>query len=116
MQSAPRSEPMSIAATQLYVWSQVYHREGRDLEAGMGDVFGEVAAAGYQGVEGSLTVCSTPEGAKRLRARLDAHGLALTSLYSGGCYYDEGRAQESLAELLPAAERAAGIGCPAICV
>src|SRR4051812_11721004 len=107
---------MSIAATQLYVWSQIYHRDGRDLETGMNDILGEVAAAGYQGMEGSLTACTTPEGAERLRAMLDAHGLTLTSLYSGGCYYDEARARESLEALLPAAERAAAIGCPAICM
>jgi inosose dehydratase len=107
---------MSIAATQLYVWSQIYHREGKELEAGMNDVLGEVAAAGYQGVEGSLSSCGTAEGAARLRAMLDGHGLTLTSLYSGGCYYEAARARESLAALLPAAERAAQIGCPAICM
>lgn len=107
---------MSIAATQLYIWSQVYHEEGKDLEAGMGDILGEVAAAGYQGVEGWLTSCARAEGAERLRALLDARGLTLTSLYSGGCYYDEARAQESLAELLPLAEHAVGVGCPAICM
>ena len=97
---------MSIAATQLYVWSQIYHRERRDLEAGMDAVFGEIAAAGYQGVGGSLTACATPEGAMRLRALLDGHALTLTSLYSGGCYSDAGRARQSLEALLPAAERA----------
>jgi inosose dehydratase len=107
---------MSIAATQLYVWSQVYHREGQDLEAGMNDVLEEVAAAGYQGVEGQLGACATAEGAARLRRMLDGHGLTLTSLYSGGCYYEATRAQESLAALLPQAERAASIGCPAICM
>jgi inosose dehydratase len=105
-----------VAATQLYVWSQVYHRQGKDLEAGLGDIFDEVAAAGYQGVEGQLSFSATPEKAKRLRALLDAHGLSLTSLYSGGCYYDEARARQSLAELLPLAERAVEIGCPAICM
>lgn len=107
---------MSIAATQLYVWSQIYDRDGKDLEAGMNEVLSEVAAAGYLAVEGWLTACATAEGAERLRGMLDAHGLTLTSLYSGGCYYDPARARESLEALLPAAERAAGIGCPAICM
>jgi len=107
---------MSIAATQLYVWSQVYRRAGRGLEAGMNEVLSEVAAAGYQGVEDSLAACATAAGAKRLRGMLDGHGLTLTSLYSGGCYHEEARARESLAALLPAAERAAEIGCPAICM
>src|SRR5207248_5022193 len=90
-----------IAATQLYIWSQVYHRDGRDLEAGMNAILDEVAAAGYPGVEGSLTACATAEGAERLRGMLDAHRLTLTSLYSGGCYYDDARARESLETLLP---------------
>jgi sugar phosphate isomerase/epimerase len=107
---------MSIAAAQLYVWSQTYHREGRDLQAGIGDVLGEIAAAGYQGVEGWLTSCDTQAEADRFRALLDAHGLTLTSLYSGGCYYEDGRARQSLDALLPAAEQAARIGCPALCM
>jgi inosose dehydratase len=107
---------MSIAATQLYVWSQVYHREGRDLEAAIGDVLGEAAAAGYQGVEGWLTSCATEESARRFRGLLDEHGLSLTGLYSGGCYFEPERARQSLDALLPAAERAAAIGCPAICM
>ena len=107
---------MPVAATQLYAWSQLYHRQGKDLEAGMNDILAEVAAAGYQGMEGQITFCATPEKAQRLRALLDAHALTLTSLYSGGCYYDAAQAPKSLEELLPAAERAAGIGCPAICM
>lgn len=107
---------MSIAATQLYVWSQVYHREGRDLDASLGEVLDEVAAASFPAIEGQLTACATPESTERLRALLEARDLALTSLYSGGCYYDAARAEESLEALLPMAERAAGIGCPAICM
>jgi inosose dehydratase len=107
---------MSIVATQLYVWSQTYHREGRDLEAGIGDVLAEAAAAGYQGIEGWLTACGTQESARRFRSLLDEHGLTLTSLYTGGCYCEPERARQSLAALLPAAERAVAIGCPAICM
>lgn len=107
---------MPIAAAQLYVWSQVYHRDGRDLETGMGDVLAEVAGADYQGVEGWLTSCATEEKARRFRGLLDQHGLTLTSLYTGGCYYEPERARQSLEALLPAAERAAAIGCPAICM
>jgi inosose dehydratase len=107
---------MSIVATQLYVWSQTYHREGRDLEAGIGDVLAEAAAAGYQGIEGWLTACGTQESARRFRSLLDEHGLTLTSLYTGGCYYEPERARQSLEALLPAAERAAAIGCAAICM
>jgi inosose dehydratase len=107
---------MSIAATQLYIWSQVYHREGRDLEAGMAAVLDEVATAGYPAIEGNLTGCVTPERARCLRALLDERGLALTSLYSGGCYYEPERARQSLEELLPLAGRATEIGCPAICL
>jgi inosose dehydratase len=107
---------VSIATAQMYIWSQTFHREGRDLEAGMSEVLGEVAAAGYQGVEGWLTSCATEEAADRFRGLLEQHGLQLTSLYTGGCYYDEDRAQQSFAALLPAAEQAAGIGCPALCM
>ncbi len=82
----------------------------------MDAILDEVAAAGYQGIEGQPTSCATSERAEHLRALLDARGLILTSLYSGGCYYDQTRAQKSLEELLPTAERAAGIGCPAICM
>src|SRR5947208_1804088 len=99
---------MLIAATQLYVWSQLYHRQGKDLETGMNDILGEVATAGYQGMEGQLTFCATPEKAQVFRTLLSAHGLNLTSLYTGGCYYDPERAPKSLEELLPLAERAAG--------
>jgi inosose dehydratase len=107
---------MSVAATQLYVWSQVFHREGRDPEAGMDDVLDEVVRAGFPAFEGSLSVCAIAQGADRLRALLGARGLRLTSLYTGGCYYDEARARQSLEELLPPAERAARVGCPAICM
>jgi inosose dehydratase len=107
---------MPIAATQLYVWSQIYHREGRDLEAGLGDVLADVAAAGYPAVEGWLTACTTEETARRFRSLLDEYGLILISLYTGGCYYEPERARQSLEALLPAAERAAAMGCPAICM
>ncbi len=107
---------MSIAATQLYIWSQLYHRAGRDLEIGMADVLDEVAAAGFPGVEGWLSSCATPARAEQFRSLLDERGLILTSLYSGGCYFEAERARQSLAELLPAAERAANIGCPAVCM
>src|SRR5688572_32832878 len=105
---------MSIAATQLYVWSQLYHRHGLDLEAGMGDVLGEAAAAGFPAVEGWLTTCASEERARRFRTLLDERTLTLTSLYTGGCYYEPDQARQSLEALLPAAERAAAIDCPAI--
>jgi inosose dehydratase len=105
-----------IAATQLYVWSQLYAREGRDFETGLPAILDEVVAAGFPAIETDLTHCATPEGARQLRSLLDERGLALTSLYSGGCYYDPERARQSLDALLPLAERAPAIGCPAICM
>ena len=37
---------MRIAATQLYIWSQLCHRQGKELETGLSEILDDVAAAG----------------------------------------------------------------------
>lgn len=107
---------MSIkgVATQMYVWGQVYGREGKSVDENLDEVFGHIAAAGFDGVEGGLGLASNAEKAESLRQLLDKHSLRLPSLYHGGVYHVREEAEKTIKETLNLARFAAEIGCPAV--
>ena len=100
--------------TQLYVWSQVYGREGKPLEAHLDAAFSEVAGAGYDGLETNLAFLKDEASTERFKALLDKHGLKAPSLYHGGIYHDRAKAEATVAETVALAERTREIGCQMI--
>jgi len=101
-------------ATQMYVWGQVYGREGRAVEENLDEVFGHIAEAGFDGVEGGLGLASSAEKVKILRQLLDKHSLRLPSLYHGGVYHVREEAEKTIKDTLGLARFAAEIGCPGV--
>src|SRR3954470_22967684 len=113
----PQPEPRrTLIGTQLYVWSQVCRRDGASLEERLETVFAEAAAAGFEAVEPTLSMCATPEMQGRLRAALAGHQLQAPSFYTGGAYHEEEGFRAHLAATLPLARLAAEMGCRALCI
>lgn len=99
---------------QLYVWSQVFGKEGKSVEEHLDEALGEVAAAGIQGAEGNLSWVGSREKATRVKGLYDRHGLAIPSLYHGGAYHIADDAAKTVAETLELAAYARDIGAPAV--
>lgn len=71
------------------------------------DCLTEVAAAGYEGVEGWCDLhFGDDAAAERTAATVRRHGLRMCSAYGGGCLHDPARAQGTIASVLAAADRA----------
>jgi len=101
-------------ATQMYVWGQVYGKEGKSVDENLDEVFGYIAEAGFDGVEGGLGLASSAEKAESLRQLLDKHSLRLPGLYHGGVYHVRDEAEKMIKDTLSLARFAAEIGCPAV--
>ncbi len=101
-------------ATQMYVWGQVYGREGKSVDEHLDEIFGYLADAGYDGVEGGLGWASTKERADHVHQLLEKHGLRLPSLYHGGVYHEKNEAEKTIEDTLKLARIAVEIGCPAV--
>ena len=65
-------------ASQIYVWSQVYGREGKSVEENLEDVFKDISSAGYEGVEYSVSIASSQEKASNLRKYRKGFGWTLS--------------------------------------
>ena len=101
-------------ATQMYVWGQVYGREGKSVDEHLDEIFGYLADAGYDGVEGGLGWTPTKERADHVHQLLEKHGLRLPSLYHGGVYHEKNEAEKTIEDTLKLARIAVEIGCPAV--
>jgi inosose dehydratase len=111
-----RENTRSLIGTQLYVWSQVCRRDGASLEERLVPVLAEAAAAGFEAVEPTLTMCASLELRERLRDSLTSNGLQAPSFYVGGTFHEETAFQQDLAATLPLARVAAEMGCGALCI
>lgn len=75
--------------TQLYIYQQRSQQEfGRPFEEALDQIFAQVRAAGYAGVELPLALVGTPERAQRVGELLTRHELDLPSVYAGGPLHD----------------------------
>ena len=103
-------------ASQIFVWSQVYGREGKSVEENLEDVLKDISSAGYDGVEYSTSIASSQEEANNLLSLLEKYNLKLAALSYGGVYHERSEAEKTIEETARLASFAASIGCPAISV
>ncbi len=104
----PKLKP-PLVGSQLYGWGQYYQREGKDLNAGLDDVFSALRDAGYDYAEGALDV-ARPENNARFAERLGKKGLRPVSLYTGGATHVLGKATQTCERIAVAAKEAAKAG------
>ena len=85
----PAAQPSKpLVGSQIYGWGQYYQREGRDLNAHLGDVMSALRDAGYDYLESNVDV-GTPENNARFAEQLRAKGLQPVCLYTGARLHDE---------------------------
>lgn len=101
---AAESKPSGLVGSQLYGWGQYYQREGKDMNAHLGEVFSALRDAGYDYAEGNLD-SGRPEANAQFADKLRAKGLRPVSLYTGGALHNEGA--DAVVERLVAASRVA---------
>ncbi|MBN1422154.1 MAG: sugar phosphate isomerase/epimerase [Planctomycetes bacterium] len=94
-------------ATNQYPWLTFYGREGRDFNASLDDVLGEVASTGLDGYEPLL---NGPDDVDRLAPLLAKHRLEMRSLYVNSTLHTAGDAETSIASIIAIAEKAKTIG------
>ncbi|MFH1743103.1 MAG: sugar phosphate isomerase/epimerase [bacterium] len=109
--NAAASSSYAGVSVQTFVWSQVYQKQGKDVKDHLGEVFGEIASAGYDGVETMTTYTETPKDANQLKDLLKQHRLTLTGLYRGGILHVEDQAKKTVKEIEASARAAADLGC-----
>ena len=105
---APKPVP-PLVGSQLYGWGQYYQRDGKDLNAHLGEVFKALKDCGYDYAEGNLDV-STPANNGKFADRLRKHGLKAVSLYTGGPMHVLGKATETAERIARGAKEAAKAG------
>ena len=104
---------MNVGA-QLYIYQQRSQAEfGKPYEEALDQVFAQIRAAGYEGVELPLALCGTPEDVQRVGDLLAAHGLQLPSAYGSGDFHDAA-ANETVWAVLEQAAEAKPLGVRAI--
>jgi inosose dehydratase len=109
-----REEGRVNVGAQLYIYQQRSMAElGQPFEEALEQIFGQVRAAGYEGVELPLGSCGTPEGVQRVGDLLAAHGLQLPSAYASGALHED-TANETVWAVLEEAAEAKPLGVRAI--
>ncbi len=98
-----------LVGSQLYGWGQYYHRDGKDLNAHLGEVLKALKDCGYDYAEGNLDV-TTPANNGKFADRLRKHGLKAVSLYTGGPMHVLGKATETAERIARGAKEAAKAG------
>ena len=90
------------------LWIYMQYRRHEDLDA----CLREVAACGFDGVEGWCDLHWSAGAAEGTAAALHRHGLAMCSAYSGGTLHEPAAAEATISAVLAAADRAqaAGVG------
>jgi len=99
-----KEQQPGAVGSQLYGWGQYYHREGKDLNAHLDEVFSALRDAGYEYAEGNLD-SGRPDKNAEFAEKLRAKGLRPVSLYTGGALHNDGA--EAVVERLVAASRVA---------
>lgn len=94
-------------STNGYPWMTFYQRAGRDYNAALDTVLGEVAASGLDGFESSA---GGPADLESLIPLLKKHDLEMRSLYVNSTLHDPDQADESINNVLRIAEKARTIG------
>lgn len=89
--------------SNIYGWSQYYQREGKDVNAHLGEVLSALRDAGYDYLEGFMD-SNNPENIAKLAERMRANGLKPVCLYTGGRLHEAGKAEENVSKMLTAAE------------
>jgi len=94
---------MAYRGVASMLWIYMQYRRHQDLDG----CLAEVAAAGFEGVEGWCDLhFGDAAAAGRAAAALRRHGLRMCSAYSGACLHDPARAEAAIAAVLAAADRA----------
>jgi inosose dehydratase len=104
---------MARDGVQLYWFSQLAGREGKDYEAQLPGYLAMVAEAGFSSIETGLTYCATDESTALFADKLKVAGVGLAGLYSGGALHAE-NAAAAVQAILDQATRAKAIGCPGV--
>lgn len=94
--------------TQLYIYHQYWAARGENPQNHFAETLDQVAAAGFEGIEGSLDDLRTH--AAPFTAALAASGLALGSMYAGGNLHEELAADAQIQAVLELAPRARELG------
>jgi len=94
----------ALVGSQIYGWGQYYHREGKDLNAHLDEVFSALRDGGYDYAEGNLD-SGRPEKNAEFADKLRAKGLRPVSLYTGGALHSDGA--EAVVERLVTASKVA---------
>ena len=96
----------------MYVWSQVSDAASKSLD----ETLGEVAKAGYDGVEMNRSHMEGTDKAAEVRSLLDKYNLKLSSVYSGGTFHESGTAGNTVSDIFEVAAFAAELGSLSITV
>ncbi len=93
----------TLIGTQLYGWGQYYERAEKNMAEHLDEILSAVRDCGYDYAESSLDSVR-PENNERFAARCRAKGLRPVSLYTGGRLHEEGKASDTVAQILAAAK------------
>lgn len=94
---------MAYRGVASMLWIYMQYKRHEDLDG----CLAEIAAAGYEGVEGWCDLHFGDDAtAERVAAAVQKHGLQMCSAYSGGCLHDPAKAEATIASVLAAADRA----------
>jgi inosose dehydratase len=102
-QDAAAARPRILVGSNIYGWSQYYQREGKDVNDHLDDVMSALRDAGYDYLEGFMDV-ARPENIARSAERMRAKGLRPVCLYTGARLHEDGKAQDTVDQLLAAAK------------
>ena len=95
--------------TQLYGWGQYYDRDHRKLYDNLPEALSAIRDCGYDYAEGSLDV-GRPENNARFAGQLQSKGMQPVSLYTGGAFHEQGKADATVAKILAGARAAREAG------
>jgi len=104
----PVTQPQ--VAAQLYIWTQYYGERHSKLEDNLDDVFAATRRAGFDAVQGFLTVYDSPAAAARVAAQLKKHGLTMPAAYAGGAMHTRAAGQKTIEQVTRQAKLGASNG------
>ncbi len=100
------SRPLALACSQ-YSWDVFYRREGKALAHLWDAALGEMASAGFSGLE---PLVESPADLALLGPLLRKHGLEMRSLYVNSVLHEPDRVGASVADVLAIARAAQPLG------
>lgn len=103
------ARPKVMIGSGMYGWGQYYRRDKKNIADHMDEALAAIRDCGYEFAEGFVDV-KVPDNNGKFADQMKAKGLKPVCIYTGAALHEQGKAEETVDQLLKAAKVCAQAG------